>query len=229
MGRGPRGRADRQRRHAVPRRQRHAGAQCPPFRGAPRHPSRHARAARPGGPPAPGRCRMRRALPRNWSCMSSWTARSIRLGSPELVQALEAVLADVRIAVVDFPLMSAKAGRIAQEIARAPVARCRGGGGRRLPRLAHRSQLHVPRIPGVQDRAGRSLDRARIGSRAAAGRRLSRLRRAQEPADLLDGAREIPPVRGRAHDFEVEPPVGRAPARADGHGRHQAVRRPRTR
>ncbi len=42
-------------------------------------------------------------------------------GAPALVQALEAVLAAVRTAVVDFPLMSAKAGRIAQEIARAPL------------------------------------------------------------------------------------------------------------
>ncbi len=50
----------------------------------------------------------------------------------ELVQALETVLADVRIAVVDFPLMSAKADRIAQEIAHAPDARV-GARRKRLP------------------------------------------------------------------------------------------------
>ncbi|MBV9655218.1 MAG: NAD-glutamate dehydrogenase [Acetobacteraceae bacterium] len=40
---------------------------------------------------------------------------------PELVGALEAVLAEVRIAVVDHPLMQAKAASVAQESAHAPV------------------------------------------------------------------------------------------------------------
>ena len=158
-------------------------------------------------------------------------ARSPRPGTQRSWAGLEAVLEDVRAAVGRLQVHAGAllAGSWPSWSAEPAAAARRGDRrGHRVPPLARRQQLHLPRLPRIQLRGrgggGGGAGAAGHRLRPAAQRGLCRSSTAcatwaRLPEDVRDFLRRA----GAAADHQVQPPLDRAPVGA--HGRHRRSRR----
>ena len=237
VGRRPLGRRGRHRRHALPRRLGRHGAGPAAARRPPGHPPavrRGPRRHRPAG--------LASTCPDNESAeppegaeRESWMHVEIsRIGHDEDVDAIaldvQRVLRDVRESVEDWDRMRQQAGVIIEELRADPpasIATEELERRRRLPRLARRRPLHVPRLPRVPPRARRRGDeparRPRHRLRHPAQRPRPVVACGQLPAEgRRDGPRAHPAGAG-----EGQLPRDRAPPGVPRLRRREDVRRGR--
>ena len=158
-----------------------------------------------------------------------------RLTDPARLEALaadlERVLDDVRVAVEDWKKMTRQGARDRRR-PRPPPAAGRPDGARRgarVPRVARRRPLHLPRLPRPRPGDEGRRRRARRGARLRDGhpaREAGRGARDELLAAPAAGAR-LRAREGPADRHQVELALDRAPAGLPRLHRHQALRRPR--
>ena len=153
-----------------------------------------------------------------------------RGAAAQIVEAIASVLADVRLCVQDWrPMLVARrrADRRDQEQSAAAAGR-RDRRGDAVPRMAGRQQLHVPRRARV--RADRRRARLR-GRFRESGLGILRspdvrvLRRGSELVSITPEIMEFLQASRAAHHHQGERALARAPARAHGLHRREALRR----